>query len=163
MSTLNWSLLSAEEKSTMSITLQMETIKQRQIDAKVQAKRVKAQNRTATRRLDKGEAVDEMFKSLQSSDLPGLVFINRSDVNYVPVDQEKEDLVVYINVSACDKPVRVFFYSANNSINVSNLAERLHDYYDRIDSSKCHERQVVMTGVDFDRIERMMWELERMV
>lgn len=160
---LDWSLLTADERETMSITLQMETIKKRTIDKRKDTAKQKAQARYQVRRGDKEDAVQEMLTTLQSSDdLCGTVFINRSDVNYVPHGAEKEDLVVYVNVAAVDKPVRIFLYSANASVRVNEVADSLNSYYTRIDESKCHAQQAVMTGVEFKMVARMLHDLDVM-
>jgi len=161
--TLNWSLLSDDEKSTMSITLQMETIRKRQIDHRRQQAEIKRVGRRQVRHADKEDAVSEMLGNLNNSDMAGTVFINRSDVNYIPKGFEKEDVVAYINVSAVDKPVRVFLYSANSTIRVNEVAEALHMFYTGMDNSKCHAQQAVMTGVDFAMVPRLLGELEKLI
>lgn len=161
--TLDWSLLSEDEKANMSLTLQMETIQKRAMEKRKAVAREKAQQRHQARRGDKDDAVQEMLSMLEAADdLGGKVFINRSDVNYVPAGREKEDLVVYINVSAVDKPVRVFLYSANSSVQVSEMADRLNAYFTRIDESKCHSQQSVMTGVEFKMVQRLLHDLDNM-
>lgn len=158
---LDWTLLTVEEKESMSITLQMETIKQRMVDKRKTTAKLKAAARRQALNANKDDAVQEMLSTLQASDdLRGRVFINRTDVNYVPHGREKEDLVVYINVSDVDKPVRVFLYSANASIKVSDVADTLNMYYTRIDESKCHSQQSVMTGVEFGMVARMLHDLD---
>ena len=161
--TLDWSLLTADEKNTMSLTLQMDTIKKRAIDANKAKKQQKAAARRQILKGDKDDAVEEMFRTLSTADdLQGKVFINRSDVNYVPSGKVKEDLVVYSNVQDVDKPVRVFLYSANASVEVNKVAEALHQYYTRIDESKCHSQQAVMTGVEFKMVQRLLHDLDNM-
>lgn len=160
---LDWTLLTVEEKESMSITLQMETIKHRMIDKRKASAKVKAAARRQAMSANKDDAVQEMLSTLQASDdLQGRVFINRTDVNYVPHGRDKEDLVVYINVSDVDKPVRVFLYSANASVRVSEVADALNMYYTRIDESKCHAQQSVMTGVEFKMVARLLHDLDTM-
>lgn len=161
---LDWSVLTTEEKESMSLTLQMETIQKRMIDKRKTAARAKAAVRRQAMSANKDDAVQEMLSTLQASDdLQGRVFINRTDVNYVPLGREKEDLVVYINVSDVDKPVRVFLYSANATIKVSDVSDALNMHYTRIDESKCHSQQSVMTGVEFGMVARLLHDLDHMV
>jgi MoxR-like ATPase len=161
--TLDWTLLTTEEKESMSLSLQMETIQKRAIDARKAASKLKQVARRQIANANKDDAVQEMLSTLQASDdLQGRVFINRTDVNYVPHGREKEDLVVYINVSDVDKPVRVFLYSANATVKVSEVSDALNMYYTRIDESKCHAQQSVMTGVEFKMVARLLHDLDTM-